>query len=134
LYSYLKKHRKILVYFPLIIYWIILLIATSIPTDDFPRILLSVGDKIKHFIAYAILAGYLTLAFAVQERVKWLSKNIVIYAIIVASLYGIIDEFHQSFIPGRFFEMYDWLADILGAIAGSNIINLLIKKYLYQEN
>lgn len=131
MYSFLKAHRKRLVYLPLIIYWIILLIATSIPTDDFPRVLMTVGDKVKHFSAYFILGGYLTIAFSVQERFPLLRKYFIIAAILAATVYGLIDEIHQAFIPGRFYELLDWVADILGASVGSLIVGLSLKKYVF---
>ena len=37
-------------------------------------------------------------------------------AVLVASLYGAIDELHQSFIPGRDAAVGDWVADSLGAL------------------
>ena len=134
MYRYLKEHRRKVVYFPLIVYWIVLLIATSIPTDDFPRVLMTVGDKIKHFSAYLILGGYLSLAFSLQERVPKLQKHFILGGILVASVYGLLDEFHQTFIPGRFFEWYDWVADILGAITGSSIIGYILNKKVFSKN
>lgn len=131
MYSFLKAHRKRLVYLPLIVYWIILLIATSIPTDDFPRVLMTVGDKVKHFAAYFILGGYLTIAFSVQERFPLLRKYFIIAAILAATVYGLIDEIHQAFIPGRFYELLDWVADIFGASVGSLIVGLSLKKYVF---
>ena len=131
MYSFLKAHRKRLVYLPLIIYWIILLIATSIPTDDFPRVLMTVGDKVKHFAAYFILGGYLTIAFLVQERFPLLRKYFIFAAILAATIYGLIDEIHQAFIPGRFYELLDWVADILGATVGSLIVGLTLKKFVF---
>jgi VanZ family protein len=35
--------------------------------------------------------------------------------ILFCSLYGMSDEFHQSFVAGRNSEVADWLADTLGA-------------------
>ena len=36
----------------------------------------------------------------------------------LTSLYGIIDEIHQSFTPGRSCSVFDWFADTAGAAAG----------------
>jgi VanZ family protein len=33
----------------------------------------------------------------------------------VVSAYGLFDEWHQSFTPGRFVEAADWVADTAGA-------------------
>ena len=67
------------------------------------------ADKLLHFGAYAVL-GFL---FA------WASGLGVFWSVIFASLYGISDEFHQSFVPGREVSALDWLADSLGGLAGS---------------
>lgn len=34
---------------------------------------------------------------------------------VIVSAYGITDEFHQSFTPGRSVEFADWLTDTCGA-------------------
>jgi VanZ family protein len=34
---------------------------------------------------------------------------------LVVSAFGASDEWHQSFVPGRFTDFWDWLADTLGA-------------------
>ena len=39
--------------------------------------------------------------------------------IVITSVYGIIDEIHQSFTPGRECSFFDWVADTLGAVFGS---------------
>ena len=33
-------------------------------------------------------------------------------------LYGVTDELHQVFVPGRFCDFFDGLADALGVLAG----------------
>jgi VanZ family protein len=37
---------------------------------------------------------------------------------VFCSLYGISDEWHQSFVMGRYFDIGDWLADTSGAGLG----------------
>ena len=46
---------------------------------------------------------------------------------IIVSIYGIIDEFHQSFTPGRDATISDWIADTLGALFGSFVFYLVVK-------
>jgi len=36
--------------------------------------------------------------------------------LIVVMLYGGMDEFHQHFVPGRSVDVYDFLADTIGAL------------------
>ena len=40
-------------------------------------------------------------------------------AIALATLYGVTDEFHQSFVPNRMTDPKDLLVDFLGATAGA---------------
>jgi VanZ family protein len=47
---------------------------------------------------------------------RWLS---VCLALVVASAYGVSDEWHQSFTAGRDSDVFDWVADVIGAVLGS---------------
>ena len=46
----------------------------------------------------------------------------VIGAVLIASLYGVSDEYHQRFVPGRMFDVLDMVADALGASAGAAVV------------
>ena len=67
-------------------------------------------DKVVHFLVYGALA---TLVL----RVPWVARHPwrVFLTIAAASLFGASDECHQSFTPGRQADVFDWLADTLGA-------------------
>lgn len=67
-------------------------------------------DKVAHFFAYGLL-GTLLARVPAFARVPWG----VFAAVALASLYGVSDEFHQSFTPGRSVDAMDWLADTSGA-------------------
>jgi VanZ family protein len=61
-------------------------------------------DKLLHAVEYAVLALLLLRA----TGSAWV-------AFALASLYGVSDELHQSFVPGRSATVYDALADAVGA-------------------
>jgi VanZ family protein len=65
------------------------------------------ADKIGHFLVYGLLATLL-LRLGRNSRAWWL-------ALAVTSLFGVSDEWHQSFVPGRSSEWGDWVADTAGA-------------------
>lgn len=81
-----------------------------------------VVKKASHVIGYGLLAiaFYFGLEFAPKyRRVAWL----------LAILYSITDEFHQSFVPSRHPSLMDVLIfDNLGALTALWIIQLLRKK------
>lgn len=75
-------------------------------------------DKVAHFLAYAALAVALSLWFGPE---KFLEKKYIsiLVVVVLASLYGAMDEVHQSFVPGRDADVFDLLADSIGAAAGA---------------
>ena len=50
-------------------------------------------------------------------------------ALILSSLYGISDEFHQIFTPSRSCDPMDWLVDTCAAAIGAAIVWTLLKKH-----
>jgi VanZ family protein len=69
-------------------------------------------DKLFHATAYAVLAFF---AMGYFSRVLANYRFALIVAFVFAALYGATDEWHQSFVEGRDADVYDWLADMLGA-------------------
>jgi len=130
LFEYLEKRKVWLVYVPLIIYWIILFTATTIPVQRLPS--LGFSDKINHFVAYFILAVLLNLALIYQRKSKLLFEKAQIAAILICLFYGTVDELHQLLVPGRFAEVWDWIANALGSVSGVLVINYLINRLRYR--
>ena len=46
-------------------------------------------------------------------------------ALIFSAVYGVLDEYHQGFVPGRSVEFYDFLADCGGALLYTSIFWLV---------
>jgi VanZ family protein len=76
-----------------------------------------IPDWLTHGIAYAILSLLLARALAGGFGAA-LSSRAAVLAISLATLYGISDEFHQSFVPNRDASPADVAKDLLGALAG----------------
>ena len=68
-----------------------------------------------HFFIYSILGLLSFIAFVVSGAK---GRNAVFYAWLLATVYAGIDEYHQTFIPGRSGEVTDVLIDSAGAIIG----------------
>ncbi|HEX9252368.1 MAG TPA: VanZ family protein [Ignavibacteriaceae bacterium] len=131
MYSFLQKYRFYIVNVPLVIYWIILLILTSLPSSM--AINMDVSDKIEHFGAYGLLGVFLYLNLFLQEKFALLKKYPATFTVIIASIYGLLDELHQLFVPGRSAELLDWLADFLGSLTAVLITRYLVKKIKQNE-
>lgn len=126
MYSLLEKNHKYLLNIPLIIYWIILFILTSLPSSE--AITIGVNDKIEHFGAYGLLSGILYLNLHFQQKFNFLKKFPAVFTILIASFYGLLDELHQLFVPGRSADVLDWIADFSGAVIAVIIIRILLDK------
>jgi VanZ family protein len=74
-------------------------------------------DKVLHFLAYGLLSILCARDLKAQKPF-WSITKIKIITIIFASLYGLSDEFHQSFVPSRFASTADFIADCAGSIVG----------------
>lgn len=125
-YTILQYNKKLLVYLPLVIYWFVLLIATSLPSNAVPSI--GVHDKFEHFFAYFILAVLLSLTLHFQNRWNNIKRNWLKWTLTFGIIYGAVDEFHQIFIPGRFCEFFDLLSNTLGVLFGIFLVKMFIKK------
>jgi hypothetical protein len=77
-----------------------------------------------HVFEYFVLGGLLAWALAEEE----VSPSAIVLAVLLASLYGVTDEFHQHFVPGRTPDLMDWLLDTAGAIAGAFVARWLVAR------
>jgi len=100
-----------LVYCGLIFY------ASSRSTLPTPNVF-SGQDKVIHATAYAVMAVLFWHAAMQRCAVRLLPWLVVA----VCAAYGISDEWHQSFVPGRDASVWDWLADVSGAMAASMLL------------
>ncbi len=126
LYKILDLKKVYFVYIPLIVYWVILFVFTTIPVDTMPK-LFDVQDKLEHFLAYFVLSTLLFLSLHFQNQYKFIKKNVVAVTIICIMLYGAIDELHQILIPGRMADIFDWIADFMGGSLGIIFTSLFVK-------
>jgi VanZ family protein len=74
-------------------------------------------DKLMHFTAYAIL-GFLVMGSVRAITHGYRPEQAWVICLLVG-LYGISDEFHQYFIPGRMADVLDVAADIAGGVLGT---------------
>jgi VanZ family protein len=71
-------------------------------------------DKLYHFLTYSGLTFVLIRALCLSCATRP-SIALFLWAALLSTVYGALDEFHQAFIPERVMSMYDLLADAMGA-------------------
>jgi VanZ family protein len=92
----------------------VIFVASSI--SDLGPLPGGVSDKSGHSFGYAIL-GVLLLRALAGGRLSGVTWRRALVAIALSTLYGLSDEFHQRFVPGRSPELLDLVADAVGASA-----------------
>ena len=80
-----------------------------------------------HFIASFILALFVYLALGA----KWLNWRGRLLTVLICVLYGVTDEYHQSFIPGRSPDLLDLRNDGIGALIAMLLVSLKPVHRLY---
>lgn len=82
-------------------------------------------DKVAHAFLYFLFE---ILTFLMLKN-SYLEKYSVPLAIVVVLLYGLTDEFHQYFVPGRDASVLDFAADCIG-IAFAQLL-LMLRTHLH---
>jgi VanZ family protein len=97
---------------PVVVYAVAIYIFSSRSHFPLPRSVWRF-DKLLHAGEYAGLAvlGLRALRFEGFKRAA-------LWAVLGSSLFGFSDEVHQYFTPGRSSEVFDWVADTVGASIG----------------
>lgn len=92
-----------------LIFW-----ASSRPAGDLPPSFPH-ADKLVHAAVYAVLGALVAVALG---RGRPLPARAAGLALALAVAYGVSDELHQGFVPGRDVSLLDLVADTVGAAAG----------------
>ncbi|HEX7000690.1 MAG TPA: VanZ family protein [Trueperaceae bacterium] len=75
------------------------------------------ADKVLHGGAFLMLSALLTLA-----------TGRPLVSALAALAYGVSDEVHQLFVPGRTADLADLLADAVGAAVGAWLVGYLLRR------
>ena len=68
-----------------------------------------------HFFAFFFLALFLEISLLKGKRIYFL----LFLAVLISAMYGITDELHQLFVPGRFCSVSNFLTNLSGIIIAS---------------
>ncbi len=111
--------------------WLAMMIAITLQSafvKDLHLPSFSNSDKFLHFFVYGFL-GMLIARGMLAAKSKQLNKHWYFYSLLIGFLFGLSDEIHQYFVPGRHADILDWLADCLGIL----IFAYIYQKYLHKK-
>jgi VanZ family protein len=95
------------------------------PGMDIPP-LFSHQDKVMHVVAYALL-GIFCMGILPKSTTGYRPAQLWVVTALTG-VYGLLDEYHQSFIPGRFSSLGDVIADLAGGFLGALFVYLLARR------
>ncbi|MBT8341554.1 MAG: VanZ family protein [Desulfatitalea sp.] len=78
-------------------------------------------DKLLHAGAYALLAVLLCRALNTYDPFRGRPVRLLLACTLLTTLYGLSDEWHQSFVAARTAEAADLVADSVGAVLGCGL-------------
>ena len=94
----------------------------------------SLSDKVLHVAAYAPL-GFLMLRALTGGRLAAITWSRALSAAALSILYGLTDEIHQLYVPGRTADPLDLLADAVGAALGvAALASLKVVRKVYFDD
>lgn len=105
-------NSRLFLWGPVVLQMALIFAASSIP--DLGPLPGGVSDKYGHSIGYAILGALLLRAMA-QGQLRGVTWGRAAAVVVLATMYGVSDEFHQWFVPGRTPDVFDVMADAAGA-------------------
>lgn len=95
-----------------------IVVQSSFPSPDlgpfFP-----LKDKVLHMVAYGILAALFYRACRVTWPGRLSAAQLLAISVCFASLFGVSDEIHQSFVATRQADAMDGVADFAGSVLGA---------------
>jgi hypothetical protein len=109
-----------IVFWLLAVFWMLVIFWLSASPDGQGNFWLLNYLPFRDKGAHALVFGLLAVLLYFASKRFWL-------AFLLTSFYGVSDEIHQHFVPGRSVDPTDWLADTVGAGLALGIIWIVVR-------
>lgn len=110
-----RKLRNILNWAPAVLYMSLIFYLSS--QSHPPPVLVVAPDYVLHAVEYFVL--YVLVFLALHEGLhRYPGRGSYWVPAVFAILYGVLDEYHQKFVPNRDASIRDLLADMVGVGVG----------------
>ncbi len=120
-------------YWPVLAWSLIILILTGIPVAEMPK----VGnlwdwigsDKLAHFFLFAIYFYLLIKSTSKQLKLERLPVSVLIYLLLIGIIFaGLTEVLQDTLFINRNGNIYDFVANVIGCMAGLTIYLMATKK------
>ena len=101
-----------------ICYMLLITFLSHVPQENIPNLGPDKIDIPFHFVEYSFLGFLLFRSISLEESLTFHSFY---GSLLIGMSFAILDEFHQSFVPGRHMSSVDILFDSIGILFGTMI-------------
>jgi VanZ family protein len=110
---------RLVAWLPALAYMLLIWVLSSM-SQPFKVDFVPFRDKGAHFVEYGTLAALLAHAMR-GNWPDWRFRGVFFASWSVTVVWGLLDEIHQAFVPGRVADVRDLLADAIGGLLGAVI-------------
>ncbi|MBK7650915.1 MAG: VanZ family protein [Flammeovirgaceae bacterium] len=111
----------------LIFFCLLIILGSSIPGNKIPEAFALTPDKLIHCAEYFVL-GLLIHQWLTREFPFSKKRNLFFIALLIGSVFGIIDENYQRLTPGRTPDVWDWVLDTVGVLLAVIVSHVASRK------
>lgn len=126
IFNIFKKTGKKSILFPLL-YMLLIFAFSSIPGDDstrFSSFFAQINPGLQNLMHIPLFAGLTILWIFTLLNYQMTWKRILIYSFLISWSYGLFDELHQFYVPGRYPGLIDVILNTLGIVI---VLTIFIK-------
>ena len=105
-----SSYITITYWLPVFLYAALIFYISSIAAPELP--ITGIDISLIHIPEFFILSYLLFRAFSTKNMNR---SYMFILAILISTIYGVTDEIHQLFVPGRDFSIFDILFNFIGS-------------------
>ena len=112
-------------------YMLMVFMLSSIPMDrqiEGLNFLINLDSDIQNLLHVPLFGCLSVLWIKALERYNIRYSKIVFWTLTITILFGMFDEVHQYFVPGRFASFMDMLLDIMGSLFGVAAYSVYLKR------
>jgi len=109
-----KKMKFLRTIYPTLIWFCLIWILSSLPSQHIPSVNIAFFDKLEHIGVYVVLSCLLGYWLSFKD---WKLTIVILIYLFLLLLAG-LDEYHQTYIPGREVSLYDFMANSAGILIG----------------
>ncbi len=116
-----KSLHKCFLFFPPVLLMILIFILSAIPMDtdaDNLKFLMALDPKFQNLLHLPLfgLLSYLWIRPLTILGISNIPK--IVLTVFITIIFGCFDEFHQTFVPGRYGSLMDILLNLAGVMMG----------------